>query len=228
MRLLTAFEEENLKVLTANSVSFTLIEPTETGLKKSIMDATGVVRNYLKENNIHDYKLQGQGPENKVMLEALIYSDYTTFKSKVSLYRPKTKNGDSRIWFSGLTKFSQANDILALVYFDLKIHVINITQLELINLINTFLNNPLKELIQEIKFNENAVSNELLKMLKNITQNGAVPSLLDADTSVGRTLEAALGIPINSSKQPDYKGIELKSFRANKGNRKNLFAQVPN
>jgi hypothetical protein len=45
---------------------------------------------------------------------------------------------------------------------------------------------------------------------------------------VGRTLETLLGIDINSSQLPDYKGIELKSFRANKGNRKNLFAQVPN
>ena len=45
MRLLTENEEEKLKVLTENSVSLTLIEPTENGLKKSIMDATGTVRN---------------------------------------------------------------------------------------------------------------------------------------------------------------------------------------
>ena len=51
--------------------------------------------------------------------------------------------------------------------------------------------------------------------------------MVDADTSVGRTLETALGIDINSSKQPDYKGIELKSFRSSRTNRKNLFAQVP-
>ena len=54
------------------------------------------------------------------------------------------------------------------------------------------------------------------------------PSVVDADTSVGRTLETALGININSSKKPDYKGIELKSFRNARTNRKNLFAQVPN
>lgn len=51
--------------------------------------------------------------------------------------------------------------------------------------------------------------------------------MVAADTSVGRTLETALGIDINSSKQPDYKGIELKSFRSSRTNRKNLFAQVP-
>ena len=61
MRLLTNQEEEKLKVLTENSISLTLIEPTATGLKKSIMDATGTVRNYLKSNNFHDYNLQTQG-----------------------------------------------------------------------------------------------------------------------------------------------------------------------
>jgi hypothetical protein len=228
MRLLTESEEGKLKVLTENSVSLTLIEPTENGLKKSIMDATGIVRNYLKENGVHDYNLQGQGPESKIILEALIYSNFTTYKSKVSLYRPKTKKGDPRIWFSGLTKFSNANDILALVCFDDKIHIINLTQLAVEDLINSSLINPLKDLIQEINFTENLISNELLGMLRKIAQRGAIPSMLEADTSVGRTLETVLGIPINSSKQPDYKGIELKSFRTNKGNRKNLFAQVPN
>lgn len=228
MRLLTESEEAKLKVLTENSVSLTLIEPTENGLKKSIMDATGTVRNYLKENGVHDYNLQGQGQENKIILEALIYSDFTTYKSKVSLYRPNTKKGDPRIWFSGLTKFSNANDILALVFFDDKIHIINMTQLAVEDLINSSLINPLKDLIQEINFIENEISKELLGMLRKVAQRGAIPSMLEADTSVGRTLETVLGIPINSSKQPDYKGIELKSFRTNKGNRKNLFAQVPN
>ena len=42
---------------------------------------------------------------------------------------------------------------------------------------------------------------------------GFVPSIMNirADTAVGRTLETALGIPINSAKEPDYRGIELKS-----------------
>jgi hypothetical protein len=51
--------------------------------------------------------------------------------------------------------------------------------------------------------------------------------MLKADTAIGRTLESLLNIDINSSKKPDYKGIELKSYRDKMGNRKNLFAQVP-
>ena len=65
-------------------------------------------------------------------------------------------------------------------------------------------------------------------LLNEIAARGPVPAMLNADTAIGRTLETLLGIDINSSKMPDYKGIELKSFRDNKrANRKNLFAQVP-
>jgi len=226
MRTLTPIEEEKLRVLTQNSVSLTLIEPTETGLKKSIMDATGSVRNYLRKNNFHDYNLQLQGPENKVMIESLIYEASSVSKSNTSLYRPNTKKGDPRIWFTGLTKHATPNDILALICFDSKIHIFNLTQLPVKQLMDSALLNPLKELIQAISGIENAVSKELLILLQNIAKN-PVPSMINADTSVGRTLETALGIDINSSKQPDYKGIELKSYRDKKGNRKNLFAQVP-
>ncbi|MFA5297033.1 MAG: MvaI/BcnI family restriction endonuclease [Lutibacter sp.] len=227
MRLLTNQEEEKLKVLTENSISLTLIEPTETGLKKSIMDATGTVRNYLKANNFHDYNLQTQGPENKVIIDALIYEADSVLKSKASLYRPITKKGDPRIWFTGLTKYSNPNDILALICFEGVIHVLNLTQLPVEQLIDSSIINPLKELIEEINYIENAVSKELLNMLINLAKGKPILSMLNADTSVGRTLEKALGIGINSSKLPDYKGIELKSFREKKGNRKNLFAQVP-
>ena len=227
MRILTSQEEKKLKVLTENSVSLTLIEPTETGLKKSIMDATGSVRNYLRKNDLHDYALQAQGPDNKINIDALIYESDKVKKSRTSLYRPKTKKGDPRIWFTGLTKHANPNDILALISFEGKLHVLNLTQLQIEKLIDSTTSNPIKELIEQINSVENAVSKELLNMLIKLAKGGPVLSMVDADTSVGRTLETALGIDINSSKLPDYKGIELKSFRANKGNRKNLFAQVP-
>lgn len=227
MRALSKVEESRLKLLTKNSVSLALIEPTETGLKKSIMDATGPVRNYLKENKFHDYEIQLQGPDHKVIIEGFLYDQFKIAKSNVSLYRPKTKKGDPRIWLSGLTKFASPNDIVTLICFENQIHAFNLTQLPIEDLISSAITNPLKELIEEINGKENAIANELLLKLRKIAHGGAIPSMVDADTSVGRTLETALGIDINSSRQPDYKGIELKSFRSKRGNRKNLFAQVP-
>jgi hypothetical protein len=227
VRKLTVAEQEKIKLLTKNQVSLALIEPTETGLKKSIMDATGSVRNFLKSENIHDYELQQQGTESKVMIPAVIHSGFNTIKSQASLYRPSTKKGDPRIWFYSLTKVAEPNDIVAITYVDSQFQVFNLTKLDVNLLINSSIQNPFQELIREINTIENGVAFELLGMLRKIANAGPIPSMVDADTSVGRTLETALGIDINSSKQPDYKGIELKSFRNSRTNRKNLFAQVP-
>lgn len=227
MRKLTDKEQEKIKLLTKNQVSLALIEPTETGLKKSIMDATGSVRSFLKENNIHDYDIQGQGPENKVQIDAEIYEDFHITYSTASLYRPKTKKGDPRIWFSGLKKVANPNDIVALIFYSGSFHIFNLTRLNVESLLNSSLVNPLKELVSEINGKANEIAFELLTMLRKVASSGPIPSIVAADTSVGRTLETALGIDINSSKKPDYKGIELKSFRSSRTNRKNLFAQVP-
>lgn len=227
MRALTIQEQNKVKVLTRNQIPLTLIEPTATGLKKSIMDATGAIRSFLKGNNIHDYDLQGQGSGNKVILPAVIYGDLKKVNSNASLYRPQTKNGDPRIWFSGLTKIASPNDIVAIIYYTGQFHVFNLTRLDVEGLLDSGIRNPFKELVLEINGKANEVSFELLALLRKVALGGPILSMVAADTSVGRTLETALGIKINSSKNPDYKGIELKSYRSNRGNRKNLFAQVP-
>ena len=227
MRKLTEIEINRIKILTENSVELCLIEPTETGLVKSIMDATGSVRNFLKSKNIHDFGLQNQGQESKVQITSKLIDTDKNINSLASLYRPNTKNGDPRIWFKGLGNYSRANDILGIIEFEGTLYVLNITQIDLEKLLNSTINNPLKELIEEINHISNEVADELLILLNKIASQGPVPAMLKADTAIGRTLETLLGIDINSSKKPDYKGIELKSYRDKKGNRKNLFAQVP-
>ena len=224
---LTNEEQNKIKLLTKNQISLTLIEPTETGLKKSIMDATGSVRNFFKSKNIHDYELQKQGPTNKVIVPTIIHTGFKTIKSKASLYRPLTKNGDPRIWFYSLTKVTDPNDIIAITYYNDNFQVFNLTKLDIETLINSSIQNPFQDLVKAVNTRENEVAFELLTMLRKLASTGPIPSMVDADTSVGRTLETALGIDINSSKKPDYKGIELKSFRNNRANRKTLFAQVP-
>ena len=227
MRQLSPIEIDRIKTLTENSVELCLIEPTENGLIKSIMDATGSVRNFLKSKGIHNFELQNQGQESKVQITSKLLASDKVINSVASLYRPNTKNGDPRIWFKGLGNYSKANDILGIIEFDGILYVINITQIDLLKLLNSSIINPLKELVNEINQISNEVAVELLVLLNNIASKGPIPAMLNADTSIGRTLETLLGIDINSSKKPDYKGIELKSYRDKKGNRKNLFAQVP-
>lgn len=227
MRQLTELEIERIKILTENSIELCLIEPTQTGLVKSIMDATGSVRSFLKSKNIHDFYSQGQGPEHKVLIQSVLVTSSVFIPSSASLYRPNTKKGDPRIWFKGLGQYARANDILGILVHERVLYVINITQLDFATLIAGDFNNPLKELITEINHISNEVADELIGLLRKIAARGPVPAMLNADTAIGRTLETLLGIDINSSKQPDYKGIELKSYRDKRGNRKNLFAQVP-
>ena len=227
MRPLTEIEINRIKLLTENSVEITLIEPTATGLIKSIMDATGSVRSYLKSKEIHDFEIQKQGQESKVLVNAFLIKKDEFLPSVTSLYRPNTKKGDPRIWFKGLGNYARANDILGIIEFQKSLYVLNITQLDLEKLLTSVILNPFQELVHEIKQTSNEIADELLNLLNKIAQRGFIPALLNADTAIGRTLETLLGIDINSSKKPDYKGIELKSYRDKRGNRKNLFAQVP-
>jgi hypothetical protein len=228
MRKLTTSEQNKIKLLTKNQVSLTLIEPTANGLKKSIMDATGTVRNFLKNENIHDYDLQSQGPLNKVVIPTIIHTGFQTIKSQASLYRPVTKNGDPRIWFYKMTKIAEANDIIAITYFDKSFQIFNLTTLDINTLIDTAIINPFQELISRINFVESEISIELLNKLKVISKKGYIKSEVNSDTGIGRTIESLLGIEMNSSKAPDYKGIELKSFRDARNNRKGLFGKTPN
>lgn len=227
MRQLSTVEINRIKLLTENSVEITLIEPTRTGLGKSIMDATGPVRSYLKEKLIHDYDNQKQGPVHKIFVNSYLIDSGSLIPSTASLYRPVSKKGDPRIWFKSLPAYVMANDILGIIEFESELYVLNITQIDVEKLLKSKIVNPLLDLVTQIKSISNFVADELLGLLRNVAKMGPVPAMLKADTAIGRTLEKLLGIDINSSKKPDYKGIEIKSFRDKRGNRKNLFAQVP-
>jgi hypothetical protein len=228
VRNLTEIEQNKIKLLTKNQVSLTLIEPTANALEKSIMDATGSVRRFLKNENIHDYDLQNKGPNNKIFIPTVIHTGFETISTKASLYRPITKDGDPRIWFYKLKKLADPNDIIAITYYDDSFQVFNLTKLDINALINSALINPFQELISAINFEESEISIELLNKLKIISKRGFVKSEVNSDTGIGRTIESLLGIEMNSSKAPDYKGIELKSFRDARNNRKGLFGKTPN
>ncbi|OYW75043.1 MAG: hypothetical protein B7Z27_08905, partial [Sphingobacteriia bacterium 32-37-4] len=186
MRQLSEEEKIKIKILTEKSVEICLIEPTSTGLEKSIMDATGSVRSYLKDKNIHDFALQSQGQESKIQVDSFFIQDNSLVNSIASLYRPNTKKGDPRIWFKGLTSYASPNDILGILAFDSLLYVINITKLDLHALIQNDDANPLKEIVNTIYNNSNEVSLELLGLLNKIAARGPVPAMLQADTAVGR------------------------------------------
>lgn len=233
LRQLRDVERHRLQRLTGESVDVTLIQPTRTGLQKSILDATAPVRNYLREHDLHDYDQQRQGTDHRIYLEGNLVEANLVRPSRVSLYRPETKNGDPRIWFRGLPEYAEADDMLAITAHEGRLIVINLTRIDLDHVLDVQRHGSLWEIIQQIKGEATSIAQELLARLRAIAAGGPVPSVMDAhaDTAIGRTLEDALGIAMNPNRAPDYRGIELKSYRrakkAGRENRKTLFAQVP-
>lgn len=237
LRTFTDFEKANLARLTSLSIDATIIQPTRTGLGKAILDATAPVRNYLRHNGLHDYDTQGTGArENGAQLAALFVSSKFETHSRASLYRPKAKGkgGDPRIWFSGLPSFAEPDDLVAIIANDGGLICINITQENLSSTVEWRIPGPLFERLNDLSGAAKRTSDELLSRLRGLALTGPLPSVMEdrADTAIGRTLETALGIQINSRKDPDYNGIEIKAFRRSsrksRENRKTLFAKVAN
>lgn len=128
-------EKQNMiQLLEDNNITFTVIEPTKTGLEKSIMDATFSVREFFKFNKIHNYDSQNHGPENKVKLKAKYILENEERDLDISLYRANNR-GDARIWLSGLNAIANPNDKIAIVYKNNNLYILNATQLKIENLI---------------------------------------------------------------------------------------------
>ncbi len=212
-------------------VSVAFLVPTPTGYNKSIMDAIGSVRVLLKDEGIHDYEAQRQGPEAKQMWGSYFVTASRLIETEASLYRPVTKKGDPRIWFKNLRKYCQPCNLLSLFIYENKIYVMNLSNAAIRNSI--WQHGFVYDLLQQIKYSKQSVAMELLSKIKQIHDQGFLPSITLGDPGVGDTLEHALGIGRNNSRAPDYKGIELKSTRLTRhgaariSTRSTLFTRVP-
>lgn len=226
MRELTDFEVDNLGFLTRYSLDFGLLEPTPTGLAKSIMDATEDYRAFLNRQKIHDYEGQHQGPAHKRMVPARIVTPAgDIFEALASMYRPDTKNGDPRVWFSRMKHYCAPGDVLVSLWVDGCIWVLNATQVRFSDASTQI--PAYRQLLRPLVGGRESVFEELLAMLQEISARGFIPTLRAGDTGVGHLLETELGIKANSSKNPDYKGVEIKSTRGTATRSQTLFAKVP-
>lgn len=213
----------NKRQLVKLGIEFSVFEPTMTGLKKSILDATQQVRVHFELEEFHLYCEQGQGPAYKAMKESYFLTDTENIKSQASFYRPETKQGDPRMWFRKLTSFAKPGDQVAIIIKDDIAYLINLST-ALIDKSLDKNDSYIKDFLTSSIRQYNVISNELLGKLNELAKSPFV-ALRRGDTAIGFTLEEKLGIAANSSKKPDYKGIELKSGRGNK-TRTTLFAQV--
>ena len=221
---------EAIIFLNQHSVEATFLVPTTVGLEKSIMDATAPVRDYLKSQNIHDFQEQGKGQANKVKVESFYITESSLVPTSTSLYRPETKHGDPRIWFSKLNTYAKKNNLLAVISYEQKLYILNFSDRKITDSISQA-GSPLQLLFKRIRSKNLLVADELLEKLRETAKKGWIKTVTPGDTGIGATLEHCLGIRINSSQQPDYKGIEIKARRVRNirtPTRSTLFAQVPN
>jgi hypothetical protein len=218
---------ETFRLFKERRMNVTFLVPTSTGLEKSIMDATQEVRDFLVSAGAHNYDEQLQGTEHKIQLPTVLVSNGETVDTKTSLYRPETKKGDPRIWITGLKKHAKAGDLLALGYTHGKLIAINCSSTELPGYLD---HNDSKAWALKAQVAASSTFEELLDRLERIAAKGYIKTLRPGDTGVGYTLETLLGIAANSSKKPDYKGIELKASRLRtvKSGQSTVFSQVPN
>jgi hypothetical protein len=213
------------------------IVPTETGMTKSIMDAHQGLRRFLIDHGIHNFETQGLGAqENGVKYQVKLVKGSTVLAQELSLYRPKTKQGDPRLW-TNIRGFAKPGNLLAFfVSGASELYLVNCSDLASFDLRHESGSALNMALLEATRGSE--TSEKLLSMLREISARGWIAATREGDTAVGHTLETALGIKANSSKLPDFLGqIELKSGRVGSlspqgkrrtSSKKSLFSKVPN
>ena len=123
-------------------------------------------------------------------------------------------------------QYLDCRQIFAIIAYKKALYIINLTQTDIEQAYNSALVNPIKDLISSLYGFATSVSEELLGLIRD-RMSDWLPSEILADTGIGRTVESVLGIQMNDSKQPDYKGIELKSKRMKSTTKSALFTNTP-
>lgn len=219
---------ETLLAFNQRGLDVGFLVPTDIAMQKSIIDAHDTFRSYLSRNKIHDFSFQAQGEKRQIPASYLSAQGETP--TKVSLYRPQTKDGDPRIWAYELKKKALPYNLIGFLYLNARFYIINCSDAAALQYALSE-DSPLATSFRNTERPNNYSSISLLEKIKKIHAKGYIPTVTNGDTGVGMTLEAELGIAANSLAEPDYMGIELKASRrkiTGTNNRVTLFSKAPN
>ncbi len=199
---------------------YALLRFTPTMLNKSIIDASGNIRNLLKNNNLIDYDNIAPGGEKIFLYGSLITNEVKDIK--ISFYRPSTKKGDPRFCLYGIRQVIRPDEMIYITIFNNTICIIP--------LIDSLFNESIMSDFFGYK-PENEDLNACLALLKKIMHKNiksVSPNKLNPK-DVGNTLENCLNIAPNSDKHADFNNkIELKGKIKGKNTKDTLFSMVPN
>ncbi len=216
-------EEQKMieQVLRFHPDEYVVVRLTPTMLTKSIIDASGLIKNLLKQGNVVDYSNIDQGPEHKIIKDVVFLSN-EELDLKTSFYRPNTKKGDPRLWFNGIKKHIHADDMIMLTVLNSKVIVVPLVKdIFNSNTLSNYFGSP----------DDDIVKKELIDLMKTIARKKFILSVSPSKKfakDVGETFERELNIHPNCDKLADFKGqIELKAKRSNVKTRDTLFSMVP-
>ena len=140
-------EQGNINFLNEKGISFCLVQLTENILSKSIFDATTQIRAFLKKEGIHDFSLQKNGQDDKLLINTYILTFARVIKTETSLYRAGTR-GDERMWFgSPILTVTKPDDLYAIFEKEHEIYLINISKINIESLWRSSVPNPVGEFI---------------------------------------------------------------------------------
>jgi len=126
LRPLTPTERTALRMFSERAQTVVALSPTETGLKKHIMDAVQPLRDMLISGGFHDYGHQRQGVIRRVEGRRISARGHI-HAIRISLYRPVTKAGDPRVWFQRAPEWCKPGDMLGIFLLNGILHVVNLS-----------------------------------------------------------------------------------------------------
>lgn len=151
MRELSELEKQNEEFLVNKRISFTTVMMTHNILSHSIFDANKQIVKYLKEQGLHDYDLQKNGKDERVMIKTHILTFTEDVLSKSSLYKAGTR-GDKRMWFgAAVLPYTNDNDIFAIIAHEGELYIINESKFDFDLCYMTNVDNPIKVFLKGIK-----------------------------------------------------------------------------
>lgn len=150
MRELSELEKQNEEFLVNKRISFTTVMMTHNILSHSIFDANKQIVKYLKEQGLHDYDLQKNGKDERVMIKTHILTFTEDVLSKSSLYKAGTR-GDKRMWFgAAVLPYTDDNDIFAIIAHEGGLYIINESKFDFDLCYMTNVDNPIKLFLKSI------------------------------------------------------------------------------
>ena len=151
MRELSELEKQNEEFLVNKRISFTTVMMTHNILSHSIFDANKQIVKYLKEQGLHDYDLQKNGKDERVMIKTHILTFTEDVLSKSSLYKAGTR-GDKRMWFgAAVLPYTDDNDIFAIIAHEGELYIINESKFDFDLCYMTNVDNPIKVFLKGFK-----------------------------------------------------------------------------